>query len=72
MKRWNYRVVLKNGTYAIYECFYDIEGSFVSISETKTIPIGESFIELQKDFELMTESFRKPILKYEDFIKEDN
>jgi len=71
MKRWNYRVIIKNGTYAVHECFYNDKGYPVSISKDETWPIGESFAELKEDLKLMIKALERPILKYE-YFRTDN
>lgn len=64
---WNYRVVLKGGTYGIHEVFYTPEGKLKSLSE-ECITLGalETFEALKGDLELINGAFDKPVINYSD------
>lgn len=67
MTKWDYRVVIKDGVYAIHECYYNEKGAPHSISTDEMCPAGETFEDLRMSYGLMAEAFEKPALRYEDF-----
>lgn len=70
---WNYRVMrhtISNGEewYGIHEVYYEEDGTIKFYSTDSIHPHGETEKELQKDLEMMQESFNKAVLPYNDNI----
>jgi hypothetical protein len=66
---WNYRIVEHNDAagiwYAIHEAFYNRNKGIWAISKEPIHPYGEEPDELREDYELMSQAFKRPIIKYE-------
>jgi ferric-dicitrate binding protein FerR (iron transport regulator) len=48
---WNYRVVVKDGQFAVYEVFYDSAGRIQAFTEGPVFPRADSLEELVEEFE---------------------
>lgn len=65
MKTWNYRVLRREGNFAIHEVFYE-DGKPTSCTEDPVAPFGEDTLEeLRHDMEMMMRALSKPVLDYE-------
>ncbi len=64
---WNYRVLKREGTYGIYEVYYDEKGIPRYCSEDPIKIEEESVDELVDVFYLIKKAFQKTVLYYEDF-----
>jgi hypothetical protein len=67
---WEYRVVKKIDrfgriSYSIHEVYYE-DDTIVTITETPSLPIGESEEELLLDLNLMLRALKKPTIVYDD------
>jgi len=65
MSLWNYRVMVKDGSYAVHEVFYDDEGNVEAWAEDPVYPRGQSVEELAEDFDLYRLALDKPPLDYQ-------
>lgn len=63
---WNFRVMEKDGEFAIYEVFYNDEGQVQGYTENPSFPRAESIEELKEDLERYAEAMSKPVLQYMD------
>ena len=63
---WNYRVVKKDGMYAIHEVYYS-DGKVVGITEDGVAPTGETKLEVVEDLVRMLQDCKSEIVDYEDF-----
>lgn len=63
---WNYRVMEREGRFAIHEVYYDKNGEANGYTESPVYPAGTSVEELQEMLGKYQEALKKPILKYED------
>ncbi len=66
MTTWNYRVINRDDTFAIYEAYYDDAGNVISITAEPVAPLGESLAELRADLEHYRKALDEPVLRYED------
>ncbi len=64
---WDYRVVIKDGVYAVHEVYYDERGGPRAVSTDEMLPAGESFADLRLTFDLMRQALEKPALRFEEF-----
>ncbi len=62
---WEYRVLLKNGAFAIHEVYYAENGEIEFWTENPVQPGGESLSELKRDLEFYRIALRKPVLRYD-------
>lgn len=61
---WNYRVIAdEHNMLYIHRVYYDDNGDIKAWSESPSYACGEDLEILSKDFEWMSEAFKKPILK---------
>jgi hypothetical protein len=72
---WNYRVVKHKDKsdeewYGIHEVYYDKKDKPDMISEDPIDARGMTLDELKSDLEMMLRAFDKPVVVYEDFLKE--
>lgn len=63
---WNYRVVKKDGMYAIHEVHYS-DGEIIGITEDAVAPIGETKSEVVEDLVMMLQDCKSEVVDYEDF-----
>jgi hypothetical protein len=63
---WNYRIMVRNGEYAIYEVYYDDAGNVETFTDEPVYPAGESVEELCKDLEHYQQALRHPVLNYDE------
>ena len=71
MTTWNYRVVERDDTFAIYEAYYDDAGTVISITAEPVAPLGESLEELRADLEHYRRALDAPVLRYEDVVGDE-
>ncbi|MCG3212450.1 MAG: hypothetical protein FOGNACKC_06120 [Anaerolineae bacterium] len=71
MTTWNYRIVERDGIFAIYEVYYDAAGNVTSITAEPVAPMGESLDELRADLEKQCQALDKPVLRYEDIAGDE-
>jgi hypothetical protein len=66
---WEYRVVMRNGEYAIYEVYYDEAGAIEAVTEAPVYPAGTSVEELGRDVKSYQQALKKPVLSYDELCK---
>jgi hypothetical protein len=64
MSHWDYRVVAKNGEFAIHEALYDDEGQLEGITEDPVFPRAESLGELREELMRYAAALEDPLLDY--------
>lgn len=62
--RWNYRVMVKDGIFAIHEVVYAEDGKLIWFSADAVTPAGASGDELAMDLRRYTEALHYPPLDY--------
>ncbi len=63
ISNWNYRVVLNDdNTWCLREVYYDSSGEVVGWTQNDASPFGETVDGLVRDFALMEEAFKLPVL----------
>lgn len=62
---WNYRVIERDGVFAIHEAFYE-GGELVGITSEPVCPQGDDLEELRGDIANFVKALRTPVLKFED------
>jgi hypothetical protein len=67
---WNYRVMRRENTYAIYEVYYDNDGNMETFSEEPVCPMGESLEELRQDLEHYERALAQPTLDYTELAQQ--
>lgn len=67
MSFWNYRVILKDGQYAIHEVFYNDQEEPEACTVDSIGPVGDTLAELVEDMEHYARALERPVLVYEDF-----
>ena len=71
MATWNFRVMKftqdNEDIYQIHEVHYDEKDNPSMYTENAYTPIGESKLELFKEFQMMLEAFDKPVLTESSF-----
>jgi len=76
---WNYRVLVRTDppigqavgedVYAVHEVYYDDNGQPTSCTEEPSAPQGTTPALLAEELEWFAEALKKPVLKYETFLK---
>jgi hypothetical protein len=66
MTTFNYRVVIRNGEYAVHEVYYDDSGTPEACTENPFSPVTPSLEDLRYELTLLGEALEQPALKYED------
>lgn len=70
---WNYRVIKQEhpeGTaYAIYEVYYDEQGTILFISKDPMNPCGKTITDLKNDLKHMRQALKKPILDMDEVLQ---
>lgn len=67
---WNHRVVKKGGTFGIHEVYYTDEGDISGVSQN---PVGVMWNDDEKGLDILVQfkfALEKPILIYEDIVKD--
>ena len=67
---WSYRVVVRNGEYAIYEVYYDEVGNVSAFTDEPVYPTGESLEELGDDMQYYQQALRQPVLDYDELSRQ--
>ena len=67
---WNYRIVMRNGEYAIYEVYYDDAGNVEAVTDAPVYPAGTSIEELGKDLKYYQQALQQPVLHYDELSKQ--
>jgi len=71
---WNYRVIRRKTSagdvFAIHEVYYDAGGRIEAITADPTHPEGETLAELKDDALAYLAAFAKPVLDYDDVVKQ--
>ena len=67
---WNYRVIVRDGEFAIHEVYYDDAGNIEAFTDEPVYPAGESVEELHKDVEYYQHALRQPVLDYHELSKQ--
>lgn len=62
---WNYRILDHDGELAIYEVYYNNDGSVKGHSLAPAFPKGDEMEEQKEELSLYSEALEKPILKYD-------
>jgi len=62
----DYRVVFKEGVYAIYEVFFNARGDIYSVGDIPEILETKEFGDLRSSLELMIEALSKPVIIFDD------
>jgi hypothetical protein len=68
LNTWNYRVIVKNGRYAIHEVYYDKEGEPWTCTEDPVCPEAETLDALREDMEYYRLALERPVLEYADLV----
>jgi len=63
-----YRVILKDGRYAIHEVFYDEEGEPWTCTEGPECPEGDTLEALREASEHYQRALEWPVLEYADLV----
>jgi hypothetical protein len=63
---WDYRVIGRDGEYAIYEVYYDNAGHIEAFSDEPVWPVGESLEELRQDLAHYHHALEQPVLDYQE------
>lgn len=66
---WDYRVIVKDGSYYIYEVYYDDDGNPGAFTEDPVSPFGESLEELKEDLKHFSDALSLPVLDYSELEK---
>ena len=64
----DYRVIRKDGRYAIHEVFYDEHGEPWACSEDPVCPEGNTVDSLREELEHYQRALELPVLEYGDLI----
>jgi hypothetical protein len=67
---WDYRVVMRDGAYAIYEVYYDDAGNVEAVTDAPVYPAGASIEELGKDLQSYQQALKYPVLHYDELSKQ--
>jgi hypothetical protein len=62
---WNYRVMNKDGEFAIYEVFYRDDGSVEGYTDSPVFPRADSASGLIEEFRRYTEALGHEVLMHE-------
>jgi hypothetical protein len=65
---WQYRVIHKNGEYAVHEVYYDDQGEPWTCTQEPVCPKCETLEELRVDLEHYTVALDLPVLHYTDLV----
>jgi len=65
---WNYRVILKNGHYAIHKVYYDEDGEPWTCTEDPVCPEGDTLDALREEMEHYQRGLDLPVLEYADLV----
>jgi hypothetical protein len=63
---WNYRVMLREGIYAVHAVYYADDGRITDWSAEPMPVIGESVEELDEELERFRHALSQPVLDYEE------
>ena len=69
--RWNYRVVFKDGAFAVHEVVYAADGKVVWFSADPVAPAGGSAEELAVDLRRMADALDYPPLDFAAMARDD-
>jgi len=61
---WNYRVIERDGGFAIYEVFYDETGEVIGHTDAPVFPHASSLDDLADGMKECTEALQKAVLPY--------
>ncbi len=64
MSSWNYRVIERDGEFAIYEVFYSDNGDVKGHTEEPVFPRAESVDDLRNELQRYSEALNKEVLPY--------
>ena len=64
----NYRVILKNGQYAIHEVYYDEQGEPWTCTEDPVCPEGGTLDDFRAEMEHYQHALELPVLEYADLV----
>lgn len=67
---WNYRVIVKDAEYGIYEVYYEDSGSVCGLSESSVVPVAGDLIELRERLQTIADALNDSVLRYEDIASE--
>jgi hypothetical protein len=67
---WDYRVVMRNGEYAIYEVYYHDAGNVEAVTDAPVYPAGTSIEELGKDLQYYQQALKQSVLNYDELSKQ--
>jgi len=59
---WNYRIIERDGEFAIHEVFYDKDGRVTGWTETPVYPRAESLEDLALELARYSEAVNKPVI----------
>ena len=62
---WNYRVMNKDGEFAIYEVFYRADGSVEGYTANPVHPRAECLEDLKEELQRYADALTKDVLVYE-------
>ena len=74
---WNYRIIKSkdidgSNYYQVHEVFYDEDGVANGCTENAITPVGNTVEELKRVFEMILNSFDKPVIEEEYFKEVEN
>ena len=67
---WDYRILVRNGEYAIYEVYYDESGHIEAFTDIPAYPTGDSTEALREDLEHYQRALKHPVLDYDEVSKQ--
>jgi hypothetical protein len=65
MSHWNYRVMRKDGQYAVHEVFYEDDGRVSGYTTDPVFPRADSLEELADEFQRYRRALDETVLDYE-------
>ena len=68
LSTWKYRVILKDGKYAIHEVFYGEEGAPWTCTEEPVCPEGDTLEALREELEHYQRALELPVLEYANLV----
>ena len=64
--KWNYRVIERDGIFAIHEVYYDQDGKPVGVTSRPAAPMGEDPQELARDLGRYMSAIGQPVIPWHD------
>ena len=64
MTHWNYRVIVRDGRFAVHSVYYAKDGRITAFSAEPSVPSGESFEALAADLERFRQALAEAVLDF--------